>query len=52
MRERDFVTPEDIRDVLYPTLRHRILLTPEKEMEGTRPEDIIRMIVEGTEVPR
>lgn len=52
MRGRDFVTPEDIRDVLYPTLRHRILLTPEKEMEGVRPEDIIRAIVEGTEVPR
>jgi MoxR-like ATPase len=52
MRGRDFVTPEDIQDVLYPTLRHRVLLTPEKEMEGTRPEDIIRSIVEGTEVPR
>lgn len=52
MRGRDFVTPEDIRDVLYPTLRHRVLLTPEKEMEGARPEDIIRIIVEATEVPR
>ncbi len=52
MRGRDFVTPEDIRDVLYPTLRHRVILTPEKEMEGSRPEEIIRAIAESVEIPR
>ncbi|MCB0710694.1 MAG: MoxR family ATPase [Ignavibacteriae bacterium] len=52
MRGRDFVTPEDIKFVLIPTLRHRILLTPEKEMEGSRAEDVINLIVEGVEVPR
>jgi len=31
---RDFVTPDDVKMVVYPTLRHRILLTPEKEMEA------------------
>ena len=52
LRGRDFVTPEDIRDVLYPTLRHRVILTPEKEMEGARPEDIVRAIAESVEIPR
>jgi MoxR-like ATPase len=49
---RDFVTPEDIRQVTYPVLRHRVMLTPEKEMEGLLPEQAIRQIVEGIEVPR
>lgn len=52
MRGRDFVTPEDIRHVAYATLRHRLLLTPEREMEGVRPEDIIKQIIEKIEVPR
>lgn len=52
MRGRDFVTPEDIRDVTLPVLRHRILLTPEKEMEGIRPDEVIKRIIEKIEVPR
>lgn len=52
MQGRDFVTPEDIRTTTYPALRHRILPTPEKEMEGVGPEDIIKQIVEQIEVPR
>lgn len=49
---RDFVTPEDIREVLYPVLVHRIILSPEKEMEGVRPEAVIRQIVDSVEIPR
>ena len=52
MDGRDFVTPEDIRDVTIPVLQHRILLTPEQEMEGTRPADVIQKIVAQIEVPR
>jgi MoxR-like ATPase len=52
MRGRDFVTPDDIREVTLPVLRHRILLTPEKEMEGARPDDVIKQIIEKIEVPR
>ncbi len=52
MRGRDFVIPEDIKTVTYPTLHHRLLLTPEKEMEGVQPEDIIKQIIEKIEVPR
>lgn len=49
---RDFVTPDDVRDVVYPSLRHRLLLTPEREMEGKTPDDIIKSILERVEVPR
>lgn len=52
IRGRDFVTPEDIKDIAAPVLRHRILLTPEKEMEGARPDDVIASIIDGVEVPR
>ncbi|TAE45113.1 MAG: MoxR family ATPase [Bacteroidetes bacterium] len=52
MRGRSFVTPEDIRLVTAPVLRHRIILTPEQEMEGGTPEEVIRRIVEQVEVPR
>lgn len=49
---RDFVTPEDIREVLYPVLAHRVILSPEKEMEGVSPEVVLRQLVESVEVPR
>jgi MoxR-like ATPase len=52
LRQRDFVKPEDIQTAAYPALRHRLLLTPEKEMEGKSQDDIIREILEGIEVPR
>jgi MoxR-like ATPase len=52
LRGRDFVTPEDIRAVSYPVLRHRLILTPEQEMEGRRPDDVIARVIEQVDVPR
>ena len=52
MSGRDFVTPEDIRRVLPPVLRHRLILTPEREMQGSRADDVITAIVESVETPR
>ena len=52
MRGRDFITPEDVQEVAFPVLRHRIMLTPEQEMEGRRPDDVIKTILERLEVPR
>lgn len=52
MNGRDFVTPDDIHAVAYPVLRHRIILTPEREMEGVRPQNVIERIIEQIEVPR
>ncbi|MFA8434347.1 MAG: AAA family ATPase [Marinifilaceae bacterium] len=49
---RDFVTPEDIREIVIPVLHHRIILTPEKEMEGISSEQIIAQIVDNIEIPR
>ena len=49
---RDFVTPEDIKEVAVPVLNHRIILTPEKEMEGILPENIINTIIQNIEIPR
>lgn len=49
---RDFVTPEDIKKTLSPVLNHRLILTPEREMEGMTTENVINMIVESIEVPR
>jgi len=52
MQGRDFVTPDDILFVIKPVLRHRIMLTPEKEMEGLTPDEVIDQIVQGIEIPR
>jgi MoxR-like ATPase len=52
LRSRDFITPDDVQELAYPVLRHRIILTPEREMEGATADDIIKLILEKTEVPR
>jgi MoxR-like ATPase len=52
MRGRDFVTPDDVLFVVPSVLRHRILLTPEREMEGLTPDEIIQSILKKIEVPR
>jgi MoxR-like ATPase len=49
---RDFVIPDDIKYVAEPVLRHRIILSPEKEMEGLTSEKIIKKIINSVEVPR
>lgn len=52
IRGRDFVTPEDIVEVAPHVLRHRIILTAEKEMEGITADDLIENILKSIEVPR
>ena len=52
LQGRDFVTPEDILDVVTPVLRHRILLTPDKEMEGVNEDEVIRQIIHAMDIPR
>jgi MoxR-like ATPase len=52
MRGRDFVTPDDVRDIVHPALRHRILLRSEAEIEGVTPDSILDEIVASVEVPR
>ncbi|KAA3439939.1 AAA family ATPase [Rufibacter hautae] len=52
IRNRSFVTPEDVQELAPSVLRHRILLSPEREMEGATPDDVIKQIIQKTEVPR
>ncbi|MEO7308304.1 MAG: MoxR family ATPase [Ferruginibacter sp.] len=52
IKGRDFVTPEDIVEMAPHVLRHRIILTPEKEMEGITADDLIESILKVIEVPR
>jgi MoxR-like ATPase len=49
---RDFVIPTDVKRALVPVLNHRIILTPEREMEGMSTDSVITMIMESVEVPR
>lgn len=52
MAGRNFVTPDDIRYVSYPVLNHRVILTPEREMEGYTTREVIDSILKKIEVPR
>ncbi|WP_461532382.1 AAA family ATPase [Sinomicrobium sp.] len=49
---RDFVTPEDIKLVAVPVLQHRIIITPEREMEGVTAKQVIQQIIQTVEIPR
>lgn len=49
---RDFVTPEDVKRAMIPVLNHRVILTPEREMEGITTESVVQMITESVEIPR
>ena len=52
IRGRDFVTPEDIKESSFAVLRHRVVVSPEREMEGLTADEIIRQILESIEIPR
>lgn len=52
MNGRDFVTPDDIKVVAYPVLNHRMILMPEREMEGITARDVVNDIIQKIEVPR
>jgi len=52
IRGRDFVTPDDVRDVALPVLRHRLTLRAEAELDGVTPDAVISDILKLTEVPR
>jgi len=49
---RDFVLPEDVKKVVHPVLRHRLIVTPEREMEGMTTDKVVDMIISNIEIPR
>jgi len=52
MAGRDFVTPDDVKAMALPALRHRLMLQPEFEVEGRTTDDCINELLLGVEVPR
>ena len=52
MRGRDFTTPDDVRDVSLPVLRHRLTLRAEAELDGVTADAVIADIIKSAEVPR
>src|SRR5699024_2971098 len=52
LQGRDYITPEDIKQIAIPVLAHRVVLTPEKELEGLNNEKVIQQIIEMVEIPR
>jgi MoxR-like ATPase len=52
LRGRDFVSPEDIKESAIPVLQHRVMVAPEREMEGLTSEQIIKQIIDTVEIPR
>jgi MoxR-like ATPase len=49
---RDFVTPDDVRAVALPALRHRLVLAPEALIERQRPDDLLRALLHKVPAPR
>jgi MoxR-like ATPase len=52
IRGRDFATPDDVRDIARPVLRHRLTLRAEAELDGATPDSLISDILQSSEVPR
>ena len=52
LRGREFTTPDDVRDIARPVLRHRLTLRAEAELDGATPDAVISDILQAAEVPR
>lgn len=52
LEKRDFVHPDDIKQVCLPVLRHRVSLAPEMELEGYTADHLLKAVLEKTEAPR
>ncbi|HEY1785005.1 MAG TPA: MoxR family ATPase [Pirellulales bacterium] len=49
---RDYVTPDDVKAAFVPAMRHRVVLSPPAELEGTEVDNVLGYLLEATEVPR
>ncbi len=52
MNGRNFVVPDDVRDVVLMSLRHRVILSPEAEIEGKTVDNLLEQLIQSIEVPR
>jgi MoxR-like ATPase len=49
---REFVTPDDVKRQTLPALRHRVVLSPDAQLEGRRVDDVLRDIISRVDAPR
>ncbi|MEI6501312.1 MAG: MoxR family ATPase, partial [Armatimonadota bacterium] len=52
LRGREFLTPDDVKDIAPAALRHRLILRPEADIEGLTPDDVIASVLAAVPVPR
>lgn len=52
LRQREFVVPDDVKEMVGPVLRHRVLLRPEAEVEGVQADQVLEQILQSLPVPR
>ena len=52
LEARNFVSPDDIKRIALPALRHRVALTPDAMLEGRKPDDLLNALVESVAAPR
>jgi MoxR-like ATPase len=52
MEGRDYLIPDDVKQAALPTLRHRIVLRPEADLEGITPDQIVQDVLRAVEVPK
>lgn len=52
MKGRDFVLPDDIKQVSLPVMRHRIVLAPESEIDGLTPDQVLKQLIQTVDAPR
>jgi MoxR-like ATPase len=52
LRDRSFVTPDDVKEIARPVLRHRIVLRSEAEIEGATSDQVLDEVIAGIEIPR
>jgi MoxR-like ATPase len=52
LRDRDFATPDDVKSMAYPVLRHRIVLRPDAELEGLTHDQVVKRVIDEVKVPR
>ena len=49
---RDFATPDDVKAQVLPALRHRVMLSPDAQLEGRNVDELLRQIAATVEAPR
>ena len=52
IQQRDFITPDDVKAICLPVLRHRVALAPEMELEGYSTDEILTSVIQSIDAPR